>query len=119
MNIINRESSGNYTKEAIKHGGNHKGIQYLRGSIPIALYNAGIHVSGEEKFWTGDVKAGKLKGQSRAEAWMYRFTKYHNGDKDLYTLLSLMPSEHTPLVTINSQAIALAVETRWIEENLI
>ena len=119
MSNIITKSDGNWMNSAIKGGRHYKGLEYLRAALPMAVYNAGIHASGDDKFWIGNVLNGKFKGQSRASVWQHRFEKYHQGDKTLYTLLSIQPSAKTSLHTIQAQAVALAIESRWIEDNLI
>ena len=119
MSEIIIRNPGNWTNQAISNGHKHKGVEYLRASLPITIYEAGIKFSGSPRFWLDNVTMGKLQGQSRAEAWMNRFKKFHEESPTFYTLLSIQVSPDTPDSTKLAQDLALAIEVRWITDNLL
>lgn len=112
MHIITRES-GNWTTGA-KKGLSHKGVEYLRASIPMSVFNVGVTLSGDKMFWAKNTAAG----ESYAEKWFKHFEK-DNGTKEYFTLLSVIPSVDTPKARVDAQQRAIMQEMLWIQNNLI
>lgn len=112
MHIITR-TGDNWTTGA-KKGFRNKGVEYLRASLPMSIYNLGITLSGDKMFWAKNTTSG----ESYAELWMQHFEK-DNGTPEYFTLLSVIPGIDTPKARVEAQQKAIMQEMVWIQTHIL